>query len=75
MVISGLGGPLQCGQPVSRPVSDRRAGFGGFSIRTIRCDLLSMESREGGLTLPGRVFSVVEPWPGRKASLKFGSQT
>jgi hypothetical protein len=53
---SGLGGPLQCGKPVSRPVSDGRAGFGGFSVRIVRCDLLSMESREGGLTLPGRVF-------------------
>ena len=28
MAASGLGEPLQCGQPVSRPVSDGRAGFG-----------------------------------------------
>lgn len=42
---SGLGGPLQCGQPVSRPVSDGRVGFDGFSVGTVRCDLLPMKSR------------------------------
>lgn len=34
--------PLLCGQPVSHPVSDRMAGLGGFSVGTVRCDLLSM---------------------------------